>query len=267
MDDAEFEAYIGRRSRLSRRYQDLSTEIPPKELDEAVLARARAAHAFERKETPEREIYIGWMAPVAFAATVVLVFTVVLQIVIRPQIVMRQEPADEARTSAAAAAPPAEPREAKTESDARFAEKLAADAQPARRLTDDVPPAAAANADRPKLATAAPQAARTDKLAEAPAQSVAASSPDLQKKDRNAESGSLQSVVTTGNRVTAASSERAAASTGDLEAMRHDPKAWLAYIKELRANGDTASADRQMKLFLEKYPEYFHDHPLPDDAR
>ncbi|MGH8263680.1 MAG: hypothetical protein ACRET4_09385, partial [Steroidobacteraceae bacterium] len=84
MNDAEFEAYIARRSRLSRRYKDLSADFPPKELDEAVLGRARSALALDRKEEPEREVYIRWMAPVAFAATVVLVFTVVLQIVIRP---------------------------------------------------------------------------------------------------------------------------------------------------------------------------------------
>jgi hypothetical protein len=268
MDDAEFEAYIGRRSRLSRRYRDLSSEIPPKELDEAVLTRARKAHTFKRNETPGREIYIGWMAPVAFAATVMLVFTVVLQIIIRPQIGVRQESAGEARAPLVAASPPpAVAADAKREVDLPIAEKLTPDDQPARRLTNDVPASAPAAAALNRAKLAAPQPARKDEIAEPAAPSVAAAGTALYKKDSAAETGSRQSIVTAGGRVSTASSESAGALTADVDAMRRDPIAWLAFIKKLRTNGDTASADRQMKLFLEKYPDYFRDHPLPDDAR
>jgi hypothetical protein len=268
MDDTEFETYIGRRSRLSRRYRDLSAENPPKELDEAVLAQARAAHTFDRKETLERDTYVGWMAPVAFAATVMLVFTVVLQIVIRPQIDVHQESADEARAPVVAAAPPpVVDAETKAESDMRLAAKLAAEVQPARPSTNNVPaaPPAATALDRAKMA--APQPARKDAVAEPAAPTVAGASTDLYKKDSTAESGALQSVVTTGSRLSTASSESAGAPTAEVETMRRDPSAWLAFIKQLRTNGDTASADRQMKLFLEKYPDYFREHPLPDGAR
>ena len=53
----------------------------------------------------------------------------------------------------------------------------------------------------------------------------------------------------------------------DAGKLQRDPKAWLAAIERLRAGGQTAAADQQMKLFLAKYPDYFRTHPLPDDAR
>jgi len=268
MDDAEFEAYIGRRSRLSRRYRDLSSEIPPRELDEAVLARARAAHTLERKEAPEREIYIGWMAPVAFAATVMLVFTVVLQIVIRPQIDVRQESAVKARTPSVEASPPSvAAAEAKREGNLPIAEKPAPAGQSAGKLAADLQaaPAAVAALNRAKLA--APQPARKDEIAGPATPPVAGATTDLDKKGGAAERGTSQSTVTATGRVSTASGESTGAPPADVEALHRDPIAWLAFIKQLRTNGDTASADNQIKLFLEVYPDYFHDHPLPDDAR
>jgi len=64
-DDRELEQYLKGGSALSRRYRDASGERSPPDLDEAILARARA----ELRRKPNLNRYL---APVALAASVVL---------------------------------------------------------------------------------------------------------------------------------------------------------------------------------------------------
>ena len=65
-DDRELEQYLKGDSPLSRRYRDASAESAPPELDEAILAQARA-------ELRRKPVGINrWLAPVALAASVVL---------------------------------------------------------------------------------------------------------------------------------------------------------------------------------------------------
>lgn len=65
-DDRELERYLKGDSPLSRRYRDASGEGSPPELDEAILARARAEL---KRKPPSLNRYL---APVALAASVVL---------------------------------------------------------------------------------------------------------------------------------------------------------------------------------------------------
>jgi len=65
-DDRELEQYLKGESPLSRRYREASAETAPPELDEAILARARAE--LRRKPAGLNR----WLAPVALAASVVL---------------------------------------------------------------------------------------------------------------------------------------------------------------------------------------------------
>jgi len=65
-DDRELDQYLKGESPLSRRYRDASAESAPPELDEAILARARAE--LRRKPAGLNR----WLAPVALAASVVL---------------------------------------------------------------------------------------------------------------------------------------------------------------------------------------------------
>jgi hypothetical protein len=65
-DDRELEQYLEGNSKLSRRYREASAESAPPELDDAILARARA----ETKRKPPSLNRI--LAPVALAASVVL---------------------------------------------------------------------------------------------------------------------------------------------------------------------------------------------------
>jgi hypothetical protein len=64
-DDRELEQYLAGGSKLSARYREASAESAPPELDEAILARARA----EARRKPDLNRYL---APVALAASLVL---------------------------------------------------------------------------------------------------------------------------------------------------------------------------------------------------
>jgi hypothetical protein len=65
-DDRELDQYLTGDSKLSRRYRDASTEGAPPELDEAILAQARAGL---KRKPPSLNRYL---APVALAASVML---------------------------------------------------------------------------------------------------------------------------------------------------------------------------------------------------
>jgi cytoskeletal protein RodZ len=264
MDDAEFEAYIGRRSRLSRHYRDLQAELPPKELDDAVLLRARSAHNLKRAELPEREVYVGWMAPVAFAATVVLVFTVVLQIVIRPQLHARLESDAERQAAVQPSVEPNPARQSIAVADNVPAAKFEAPATVERRIVGAVTSEAPAPAtlDRAKAAASQPASATRVEEPVLAAQSPAETQPDAKESEVAVPAPAARA---SGTLSMIQSSHHAAAV--DADKLQRDPKAWLAAIERLRASGKVAAADQQMKLFLAKYPDYLRTHPLPDDAR
>jgi hypothetical protein len=269
MNDAEFEAYIARRSRLSRRYQDLSADFPPKALDDAVLGRARSAIALDRKETPEREVYIRWMAPVAFAATVVLVFTVVLQIVIRPAGApepLADKPATmDSNASPAAATPDQAPQLA---NESRRSDKIDTAAPAAGKRLSAVPAAPPGPVRLERARDEATPAA--EKKAEASQSGVVANDAEKSRTARQnveADRSPVTVTVTESRRAMEAMQSVPSMPRPLLEEERRDPQIWLAYIQKLRKGGQAAAADAEMKLFLEKFPDYFRTHPLPDDAR
>jgi hypothetical protein len=254
MDEAEFEAYIRRRSSLSRSYQNLALEFPPRELDEAVMSLAREAHTLKRPEG--REAYIRWMAPVAFAATVVLVFTVVLQIVIRPHlysaVASGEQPSSNFANSqlqreqpAAAAAPAPAPAPAP---ELRGSDKA----------TSQAHEVAASPAAAPAGAMALPEAKAA---APRPAVRAEAEAYGLMRQ-RRAEAPSEPVTVTTAR--TQASAQQRLDTKNESPT---EPEAWLARIEELRRTGQSTAADGQMKLFLAKYPDYFRTHTPPPDIR
>lgn len=268
MDDAEFEAYISRRSRLSRRYQDLQAEHPPRELDEAVLSRARSAHTLKCAQIPEREVYIGWMAPVAFAATVVLVFTVVLQVVIRPQLgVDTQSDAGRSASGQPAAEPADRARESGAAADSAPVGALGVPMTAMRGTAGKVAQETPVSAARDRGQPAARQPAQAARVEEAVVAAQSSAESHLEKKEAEvaapapaaaaATAGGVRSFAESGNYARPIASEK----------LQNDPQAWLAEIIRLRRSGQAEAADRQMKLFLAKYPDYFRTHPLPDDAR
>lgn len=229
-EDAEFEAYLRRRSRLSHRYRELGREAPPGELDNAVLSMAREAQRIREPQAPES--YMEWMAPVAFAATVVLVFSVVIQIVVRPQLAPATPvaAANETMRSPQSVAPPVSELASTRTSEpavrnARVQSSSAPTASDEPQMPVEVQEQAAA---RKSPSTVAPTAAR-------PAAAFGAAS-------------------------------RAAAADEHLSTAPRDPKTWLADIERLRRSGQTAAAAEQLKLFRKQFPDYFSTHRPPASA-
>ena len=75
--DAEFEAFLKRRSPLHRRLSDIDGAEPSMELDRLVLNRAR-----EAIDTPSEPLFrtSRWALPIGLAAAILIAFTVVLNI-------------------------------------------------------------------------------------------------------------------------------------------------------------------------------------------
>ena len=75
--DAEFEAFLKRRSPMHRRLSDIDHAEPSTELDRLVLGRAR-----EAIDTPAQPLFRSsrWALPVGLAAAILIAFTVVLNI-------------------------------------------------------------------------------------------------------------------------------------------------------------------------------------------
>jgi hypothetical protein len=267
MEDAEFEEYIGRRSRLSNRYHELRVESPPKELDEAVLSLARSGQGLKRPRAPGREVYIAWIAPVAFAATIVLVFTVVLQIVIRPQPPTRSE-RDADRTPGLQAEAKAElaSQERALASAQRPADKLeeAAVEHRVASNTDSAAPALSV-LDRARLAAPSPAESVTADTRAALAKSQA--SPTRIFGESGVAAQQPAAATPAAGTLSAAQGGSAYGRLDAADGKARDPKLWLAEIERLRKDGRTTAADEQMMLFLEKYPNYFSSQPPPPDTR
>lgn len=135
VEDAVFDAYLGRQSEVSQRYRALGADEVPAALDRNVLAQARAAVAAKTTRTHKHPVWMRWTAPLALAASAVLVVSIVIRSGTQHQVSMRDvsslqlpqqsstQSSTENESSASGAAPPAE-----AAPDA--ARKLEADAQP-----------------------------------------------------------------------------------------------------------------------------------------
>jgi hypothetical protein len=197
---------------------------------------------------------------------VVLVFTVVLQVVIRPENYARIASDADRHASAQPSAEPAPARQANAATDREPAGKFEAPTTIERRVKDQVPsePPASLALDRAKAA--APQPAPATQVeepvivAQSPAQSRS------EEKAHEAVAPPPAAAARVSGALSVAQSSNYAPAV-DAEKLQSDPKAWLAAIERLRKSGQAAAADRQMKLFLAKYPDYFRTHSLPDDAR
>jgi len=134
IEDAVFDAYLGRQSEVSQRYRALGADEVPAALDRNVLAQARAAVAGKTTRAHKRPAWMRWTAPLALAASAVLVVSIVIRSGTQHQVSMRdvsstqlpQQSASERRkenespmSGAAASADAATDTAAKAEADAQ----------------------------------------------------------------------------------------------------------------------------------------------------
>jgi hypothetical protein len=261
---------------LSGIYRDADAGGPPQRLDDAILAASR--RAVGSRPQPLRSRWSRWSPPIALAATVLITASITL-------LVVEEQPSFDTRELSAPPGPPAQgpaapaaeaPKKAIPKDLSRQRENDRAPVEP--RFAPDPPPAA-------------PQPKAVEQAREAPA---AASAPPSVRSEMPAERRMDESV----RAAPAAPAELGAArdapnvspappaparapmarpqaaakpapdigvrGTGALEsAVRQRPEDWIELIRRLKAEGRTVEAERELKEFRSRYPEY----RLPEDLR
>jgi hypothetical protein len=215
--DAEFEAFLKRRSPMHRRLSDIDHAEPSVELDRLVLNRARDA-----VETPSQPLFRNsrWALPLGLAAAILIAFTVVLNIDHHhAKVASDASPAAEGTSQAPAVARAASMRES---------------AKAQRVLSDS--------------AVSEPRATTVDKKTEAPAPAA-----PLARNSGNAET-QRRTASQPEQEAAAAASAPAPAAVADNP--HSSPDAWLREINRLRAAGRTADADRELAAFRSAYPTH-----------
>ena len=207
--------------KISQHYRELGSEEPPRELDQAILS--AADRGSDRPHAP-------LVTPVgrhrwyyAFGAAAILVLAVAVTVQIE-----RQQP--DAESAPAAPAPqPRKDEPALKAPPAPPVEQPAEQALPQRRK-EAAPPV---SQDRPK-----PQAMPSKRAPEAAAPSAA---PEPAAAPRS-EARTMQAPV-------------AGAGMAD-QAQAETPERWLERIVQLRKEGRTEEAAKQLAEFRKRYPDY-----------
>lgn len=240
-DDQMLDDYLRGDSSLTRAYRSAANEQPPAEVDEAILAAARAQLESTNRTTRRRPAYspfsAHWTIPVSAAA--VLVITVGMGMFLTRDVetpmpfIQEGDALDETKPAAAPlprkhlAAPPA----AHEEMEIRQQEAPALSAPP--RSADEH-----SGVRRP----AAPLPETLEKKMESRPQPAAESVQRLTAPPTDAKSAT-----------------DAAQSEEDSVGYRSSPERWLAHIDALRRAKRHAEADASLEEFRRAYPK----HPLP----
>jgi hypothetical protein len=256
--NAEFEAFLRRRSPMHRRLSQIDHAEPPEELDRIVLARARDALA---TPTPQPMYHKArWAMPLGLAATILIAFTLVLNIDDRRAAspASQASGASTARLQVPAAAPPPQlPRRAAPEAAERqgFEEskRVAARAAPPAEHGPD----AAETTDRPPPTLTARAAANRNVGAGSDDASAEASAPGELAARREPTVASSRTPLPAAPASDAAFAAKAAAAPASPDAGTHaSPEAWLREIDRLRAAGRHDEADRELEAFRRAYPAH-----------
>lgn len=266
-DDKDVDDLLAGRSDLSQRYRASnagdSQQGPSAELDRAILAQARAAVASPSATVSPLPVRnrVRWAVPFALAASVLLTFAIFREgsndagvigdvttgFMTEQSVAPRSAPAEVTPDAARVNAERAESESAARDEAAQKSVDLQATAPVAVS-----PPAAVTPALAPEvtIATAEPPAANGN-LAISPE----ATSPPPPASP--VESAAMTARAPAAQR---ASAELARAESGAAKAER-TPEAWLEDVRKLRADGQGAAADEELRRFLVSYPDYFTKNP------
>lgn len=231
--DRELEAFLARRRLLPRADTPEEQWEPSPELDQAVLARARAAvERGDARKPFRRQVWV----PLAYAAALVLSLTIVLQ-VYRPQGPTTADFSTKARIPPVIEAQPLSATEAP------------AQPAPAERASASAP-AESADAAAPAERVSAPR--RVERaLAFTPEERASESAP-AERTPEPALAGRAPE-TTPAEREPTREWAPAAAAVAD-ESYVDDPAEWLKRIEKLRAEGRTEEAARELQEFRARYP-------------
>jgi len=268
-EDKDLEEFLAGRSDLSRRYRSaVSREVPPADVSRAILAKARAAvETASTQQRPERKPRLQWAVPFALAASVLLTVAIYRQggppsdtditlskgtsVVESPAPVSapQGDNAAERTVPEASFVAPGEPA-VQRDGEARLQAEAAESPSVPRAVMAPAPPPAAA------LSSAATDAlvARDESLESKSSQVLAESAAPVPVPAPAAAPPAPAA------RVQALSRSSGAPAANSAEAVRA-PEVWLEEVRTLRAAGQGAKADEELKRFLEAYPGYFDRNP------
>lgn len=281
-EEQNLERYLQRSGPLSRAYLEMGDERPSASLDQAILSRARAAIAEQRRARAPRW---RWAGITALAATVLLSFGLVMRIALDPQSTPARVTTDKQRADSELATP--SPRSERTNLGTPATRELnqPAAAAPAIATSERLAPAprnntpvaaptldttSAAKEDakragneldegssrvprRQKAAGARHEQATAEKAVAQPAVGIdAARSPEPAAAP--AESQMAAPPDDGANAPAKNASTEALEKTG-----LKPPEEWLDEIARLRAEGEEEAAEREYAEFRRAYPDYVYD--------
>jgi hypothetical protein len=284
--DDEFEAYLKRRIPVDKGVGPIDPLEPPPELDRLVIGKARKAI----QSPTSLSLYRApkWALPVGLAATILLSFAILLDLGVRAKRNDASLQATAGRSLDAPAAPAPLPK-----ADPHLAASTAVAAPPPVTPAANAPMTAvdqevSADSTRTRLAKAEKAAKRARpeqemanrasveditvtaqrKTAEYASEAAPRSAPPrTDAVQATAPAAGLPAAPPTGQSTAGDPANEAAASStvssvgpadskGETKAVSSDPAAWLTRIEKLRATGQTAEAEREMKRFRAAYPDY-----------
>ncbi len=275
IEDKDFEQYLQRKSPVSEHYHSLDGIEPPPDLDEKILAKAAAEVRSPLAE--KSRAWKKWSVPVALAASTVIAVSIVLESGVRHEITTSNAPsvvhsertvAEPATPDAIEPAAPAMNQTPATERATRGDDQKVVDVDIAPRPAF-APQVEVPDAQMQALAKKAEQKAEETERAPDVIDSVAE-----ERVAETAVESSSQRSPTPASQYATVSSRRAVApppaAVRDLDhaadatavasaapaQYTHDPKAWLAHIRNLREQGDDVQADTAWKLFEAAFPDF-----------
>ena len=263
-DDKALQDYLARNSEISARYREAATETTPAALDARIL---RAAH---RELRPSRR---RWLLPLSMAAAVVLSVSLLLRLPSKDTTPMLTAPTPAASHLQDELAPTAQAKaRSAISADATDAavtdKKNSAPAYTAPSRERESAPIAAPNlqteaqgrADAPAPSLAAPAAAGMISDEARAASGAAMRMPQPARKD---ERPMAPAAVEKSEPAAATNAEKSTEAVGAVAQPSLTPEAWIIHIRKLRADGDTAAANVELRALRARYPDY----ELPPDLR
>lgn len=274
---------------LSRAYAATPRDEPPAAVDEAILAKARAALNSQARsaEQDKRDMHAGsrhWSQRFAIAATLVVTASLVVMMqneqsqipqspapprdaAIAPAAKIQTEAVQLAGKAPAFAVQSPEKTPANATADRGSsnnaseppAMKHEPPASPASRLADDMTASAPARQAFPGARQEAMEHAKAS--AEATVPRASPPSADLQAQPSNAPAPNVTGIASgpaTVERRSLKAAEGAAHEVFNPKAAKDavSPEAWLARIAEMRKQGRVKEADESLAEFRKRYPDY-----------
>lgn len=251
--DDDFEAYLKRRRPLHKGATPPDHLEPPPELDRIIIGNAR--QAIQGASHVRHYRAPKWALPVGLAATIVISSVVVLELGLRAkQPIPEQEPVETELVAEAPALDATSPAKAAADVAANSGHK------PAAKSPGRGAPKGVKRIRLPAIPTTPWPPLVTPNTAPAAVADAAVQSDAEKARTR------LARVEVAASRLRDADAAAAQAASPDAARpaapARLDAATWLKQIEKLRSEGQTAEAERQLKLFREVYPAY----PISNEA-